>query len=151
MKLSTKSEYGLRAMLNIAMNDAGNATSIADISKEEGISVAYLEQLLNKLRREGLLESVRGPKGGYILSKNTGDITVGDIVKTLEGSLYSAQCVTASQGSRNACKKSNGCVPRLVWVKLAKAIGECLDSITLKELCAESRKAGRNSDRWRLS
>ena len=138
-------------MLNIAMNGSSGVTSITDIAKEEGLSVPYLEQLLNKLRREGLLESVRGPKGGYVLSKNTEDITVGDIVKTLEGSLYSAQCVAASQGSRNVCKKSSGCVPRLVWVKLAKAIGECLDSITLKELCAESRKTGRSSDRWRLS
>ena len=141
MKLSTKSEYGLRAMLNIAMNNSEEATSITDIAKEEGLSVAYLEQLLNKLRRQGLLESVRGPKGGYVISRDTGDITVGDIVKTLEGSLYSAQCVATSQGSRNVCKKSNGCVPRLVWVKLAKAIGECLDSITLKELCSEVKKA----------
>ena len=151
MKLSTKSEYGLRAMLNIAMNGARGATSITDIAKEEGLSVAYLEQLMNKLRRQGLLESVRGPKGGYILSKDTGDITVGDIVKTLEGSLYSAQCVAANRGSQNVCKKSKGCVPRLVWVKLAKTIGECLDSITLEELCVESRKAENNSDRRRLS
>ena len=151
MKLSTKSEYGLRAMLNIAMNGSGATTSITDIAKDEGISVAYLEQLLNKLRRQGLLDSVRGPKGGYVLSKDTKDITVGDIVKTLEGSFYSAQCVAAGQGLRNACKKSKGCVPRLVWVKLANTIGECLDSITLKELCAESRKAGSGSDRWRLS
>ena len=140
MKLSTKSEYGLRAMLNIAMNGSGGATSIANISKKEGISVAYLEQLLNKLRREGLIESIRGPKGGYLLSKDTGSITVGDIVKTLEGSLYPAHCVAAQKGSQGICKKSNGCVPKLVWLKLAKTISDCLDSITLAELCNEAKK-----------
>ena len=143
MKLSTKSEYGLRAMLNIAMNDSEVATSITDISKEEGISVAYLEQLLNKLRRQGLLESVRGPKGGYILSRDKSAITVGDIVKTLEGSLYPLHCVATRDGSQSVCKKSKGCIPKLVWIKLAKTIGECLDSISLETLCAETRRAYR--------
>jgi Rrf2 family protein len=140
MKLSTKSEYGLRAMLNIAMNNSDSAVSITDISKKEGISVAYLEQLLNKLRHEGLVESVRGPKGGYLLSKDSGDITVGDIVKTLEGSLYPAYCIAAHSGSGSTCKKSKRCIPKLVWLKLAKAIGDCLDSITLEDLCAQTRE-----------
>ena len=127
-------------MLNIAMNGVGKTTSITDISRKEGLSVSYLEQLLNKLRREGLIESIRGPKGGYVLSREASDITVGDIVKVMEGSLYTARCVTANSGDRAVCKKSNGCVPRLVWLKLAKSIGECLDSITLKELCSEAKK-----------
>ncbi len=140
MKLSTKSEYGLRAMLSIAMNDAGSATSVTDISKEEGISVAYLEQLLNKLRREGLVESVRGPRGGYVISKRVDSITVGDIVKTLEGSLYPASCIAAHSGSHGACKKSKGCVPKTVWIRLAKAVNDCLESITLSDLCMETKK-----------
>lgn len=140
MKLSTKSTYGLRAMLNIAAAPSGNTVSITDISGKEGISVAYLEQLLNKLRRAGLIESIRGPKGGYVLSRKTGDITVGDIVKTLEGSLYPVHCVAPGKDARSICKKSGGCVPKLVWFKLAKAIAGCLDSITLKDLCAESKR-----------
>ena len=127
-------------MLNIAMNDAGSATSVTDISKEEGISIAYLEQLLNKLRREGLIKSIRGPKGGYVLSKNTGSITVGDIVKTLEGSIYPAHCVATHSGAQDICKKSKGCVPKTVWIRLAKAVNDCLESITLSDLCDEARK-----------
>ncbi len=127
-------------MLNIAMKSSNGATSITDISKEEGISVAYLEQLLNKLRHEGLVESIRGPKGGYILSKSTGSITVGDIVKTLEGSIYPVHCVATRNGSQNACKKSKGCVPKTVWLRLAKAVNDCLESITLGDLCDEARK-----------
>ena len=140
MKLSTKSEYGLRAMLNIAKNGSRSATSITDISKEEGISVAYLEQLLNKLRRERLIESIRGPKGGYILSKDTRSITVGDIVTALEGSIYPIHCIATHNGAPDTCKKSKGCVPKTVWMRLAKAVNDCLESITLSDLCAEAKK-----------
>lgn len=139
MKLSTKSTYGLRAMLNIALKGNG-ATSITDISKNEGISVAYLEQLLNRLRRKGLIKSIRGPKGGYILAKQTNEITVGDIVKTLEGSIYPIHCVSGKKGLSNICKRSKDCIPKIVWLKLAKSISDCLDSITLGDLCIEARR-----------
>lgn len=139
MKLSTKSTYGLRAMLAIALNAKAGATSITDIAAHEGISVAYLEQLLNRLRRAGLIESIRGPKGGYVLSKSATRITVGDIVRTLEGGIYPVHCV-ASGGADGKCKKAGSCVPKIVWEKLAKSISGCLDSITLKELCIENRR-----------
>lgn len=138
MKLSTKSTYGLRAMLNIALNDDSGTISITDISRREGISVTYLEQLLNKLRHGGLINSIRGPKGGYVLSKSPGKITVKDIVKTLEGGIYPVHCIAAKDGA--SCKKSKGCVPKIVWLKLAAAINDCLGSITLSDLCSEARK-----------
>ncbi|MCM8760533.1 MAG: Rrf2 family transcriptional regulator [Candidatus Omnitrophica bacterium] len=138
MKLSTKSTYGLRAMLAIAMKDKNTATSINDISGAEGISVAYLEQLLNRLRRHGLVESVRGPKGGYILSRRPSEITVADIVKTLEGNIYPVHCVSPKNGPLSACSRGASCVPKIVWHKLARAISDCLESITLEDLCAEA-------------
>jgi len=139
MKLSTKSTYGLRAMLNIALRAGDGAVSIADIAKKEGISTAYLEQLLNKLRRSGLIESIRGPKGGYILSRDTADITVADIVKTLEGNIYPVHCATTGSDG-TSCKRGKSCVPKLVWHKLAKAINDCLESVTLEDLCGEAAK-----------
>ncbi len=146
MKLSTKSTYGLRAMLNVAMRDGEGATSISDIAKEEGVSVAYLEQLLNKLRHKGLVESIRGPKGGYVLSKEADSITVADIVKALEGSIYPVHCLGDQKTSGSGCKKTSACVPKTVWFKLAKAVNDCLESITLDELCGEARKIrGRKS------
>ena len=138
MKLSTKSTYGLRAMLNIALKRDLGTISITDISQNEGISVAYLEQLLNKLRRKGLIESVRGPKGGYVLSQAPDKITVGDIVKALEGDIYPVHCVAPRKESNGICKRSRGCVPKIVWVKLAGAIKECLESITLEDLCRQA-------------
>jgi Rrf2 family protein len=142
MKLSTKSTYGLRAMLNVAVNDGKEAVSSADIAKREGISIAYLEQLLKRLRRNGLIESIRGPKGGYVLSKNASEITVADIVRTLEGSIYPVDCATRGTDG-DSCKRGKSCVPKLVWHKLAKAINDCLESVTLEDLCDEAAKIGR--------
>ncbi len=134
MRLSTKSTYGLRAMVNIASRYNKGATSIADIYRREGISVSYLEQLLNKLRRKGLLKSIRGPKGGYVLSRRPGEITVGDVVRILEGDTAPIYCVTNRKTLRRICRRSSRCAARIVWQKLAKAIDEVLDSINLQDL-----------------
>lgn len=129
-------------MLNVAMESDGSAVPISDISKKEGISVQYLEQLLNKLRHEGLIESVRGPKGGYTLSRNADKITVADIVKALEGEICLSHCVSSAKSPGANCKKTRSCVPKLVWLKLSNAINDCLESMTLEDLCCEARKIG---------
>ena len=136
VKLSTKSTYGLRAMVNIAMAKDKGAISIKEISEAEGISGVYLEQLLNKLRRKDLVRSVRGPSGGYILSRAPSAITVGDIVKILEGSITPVDCASGREGWRTVCDKSRDCVAKIVWAKLAKAIEDCLESVTLADLCS---------------
>jgi len=128
-------------MVNIAMVKDKGAVSITDISKREGISGVYLEQLLNKLRRENLVKSVRGPSGGYVLSRSPSKITVGDIVKTLEGSISPVDCVSGRESWKMACGRSNNCVAKIVWTKLAKAINDCLESVTLSDLCKEGKKA----------
>ena len=137
MKLSTKSTYGLRAMVNIATSREKGAISISEISKKEGISGVYLEQLLNKLRRHSLVKSVRGPAGGYILSRDPEDITVGDIVKTLEGSITPVDCASGHEGWKTVCAKNKNCAAKTVWAKLARAIDECLESVTLADLCSK--------------
>lgn len=126
--------------MNIALKDKGDAVSIMDISNREGISIAYLEQILNKLRHEGLVKSIRGPKGGYLLLKNAGNITVGDIVRTMDGEISPVHCVTTAKDKATSCKMSKGCVPKIVWMKLAEAISDCLESITLKDLCEEAKR-----------
>ena len=137
MKLSTKSTYGLRAMVNIALEHKKGAVSIKEISVKEGISSVYLEQLLNKLRRENLVTSVRGPSGGYVLSRAPGKITVADIVKTLEGRISPVDCASGRESWKMACGKSKGCAAKTVWTKLAKAINDCLESVTLADLCSK--------------
>jgi Rrf2 family cysteine metabolism transcriptional repressor len=140
MKLSTKSTYGLRAMVNIALGNEKGAVSVKEISAKENISDVYLEQLLNKLRREALVKSVRGPLGGYILSKDPGMITVRDIVLTLEGNISPVDCTSGRESWKMKCGRNKNCVSRIVWTKLAKSISDCLDSITLKDLCEEARR-----------
>ncbi len=135
MKLSTKSTYGLRAMVNIALEYRKGAVSIKEISPEEGISSVYLEQLLNKLRRENLVKSVRGPTGGYMLSKSPARITVRDIVKTLEGNISPVDCAAGRESWKTVCGRSKNCVAKIVWGKLDKAINDCLESVTLASLC----------------
>ena len=138
MKLSTKSTYGLRAMVNIALQYEKGATSISDIAKKEGISVAYLEQLLNKLRRKSLIKSMRGPKGGYVLAKAPEAITVGDIVRVLEGDTAPVYCVTSHDKIRQSCRRSPTCVAKGVWEKLANAIDGVLDSVSLEDLARQA-------------
>jgi len=124
-------------MVNIAMAKDKGAISIKDISKREGISSVYLEQLLNKLRRENLVKSIRGPSGGYVLSRAPRQITVGDIVKTLEGSITPVNCAAGREGYKSVCQHKNTCVAKTVWAKLAKAIDDCLESVTLEDLCGK--------------
>ena len=140
MKLSTKSTYGLRAMVNLALEYDKGAFSISDIAKKEDISVSYLEQLLNKLRRNELVKSRRGPHGGYVLAKPPGAITVGDIIRVLEGDTAPVYCVTAKRGTMRFCKRSNLCVTKGVWEKLARAIDDVLDSVSLKDLAKEATR-----------
>lgn len=142
MKLSTKSTYGLRAMVNIALQHGKGAISVNEIAAKEGISSVYLVQLLNKLRRESLIKSMRGPSGGYSLSKNPGEITVKDIVLTLEGSISPVDCASGRESWKMKCGKDKNCVAKTVWTKLAKSISDCLDAITLEDLCKEARRLG---------
>ncbi len=139
MKLSTKSTYGLRAMVNLALKYDEGAISISDIAKKEDISVSYLEQLLNRLRHKGMLESVRGPNGGYVLAKRPKKITVGDIVRVLEGDTAPVYCVTNQARLKRSCRRSTTCVAKGVWEKLADAIDRVLDSVNLEDL---ARQAG---------
>ena len=126
-------------MVNIAMARDKKAVSIKEIAKAEGISSIYLEQLLNKLRRKNLVKSMRGPSGGYMLSKDAARITVADIVKTLEGSITPVDCATGREGWKTVCRNKNRCVAKTVWTKLAKAINDCLESVTLADLCNKEK------------
>jgi len=140
MKLSTKSRYGLRAMIDLALHYKQGHVAVGDISKREDISTHYLEQILSKLRREGLLKSVRGARGGYALAKPPGKITVGRIVGILEGGIELVNCTSGTK--KSFCKRIDRCLSRLVWEKLNACINEVLDSTTLADLLKEAKERG---------
>jgi len=139
MLLSTRGEYGVRCMLDLAFRYGHGPVSTRDISKREGISKNYIEQLFLRLRHAKLIRSVRGPKGGYLLTSQPKEIKIGDIVRVLEGSIAIAQCVRP-ETSKNLCERIPTCVPYVLWKKLTKEINEVLDSTTLEDLCREGLK-----------
>ena len=143
MSISTKSTYGIRAMFELALHYARGPISVACISEREDISVPYLEQLLSKLRRKGLVKSVRGPKGGYALAKKPKDITVGDIVGVLDGDITPVHCLGAKLPNKS-CKMIDKCVTKTVWKKLKDTIDNVLDGVTLKDLCNDARGGDSN-------
>ena len=138
MRLTTKGRYGLRAMFELAKDYGKGPIAIKTISQRQHLSIHYLEQLLSKLRRSGLIQSVRGPGGGYVLAKTPEEIRVGDIVRTLEGPVALAKCVDESL-MQEVCKHVDDCVARLMWKRISSKIEEVLDGITLADLNREMK------------
>lgn len=139
MKLSTKGRYGLRALVDLAVYSEQNPVSISSISERQKISTRYLEQLLPKLKKAGMIRSVRGAQGGYLLAKDPQTISVGDILRALEGNLTPVDCA-AFHGGTKTCSGEKFCVTKTVWKKIDESIRDTVDSITLKELMEESKE-----------
>lgn len=127
MKLSTRGRYGLRVMFDLALNFSGTPISLTDISERQKISLSYLEQLMILLKKSKLVRSVRGAQGGYILSCSPSDITVGDVLRALEGSLAPTQCIEVES-------KRVDCVPRLVYSRIYEGILGVVDNLTLQDM-----------------
>lgn len=131
MKVSTKGRYALRLMLDLAMNNTGEAVSLKDIAKRQEVSDKYLEQIISILNKAGYVKSIRGAQGGYMLKKEPKDYTVGMILRLTEGSLAPVSCV---EDEESGCSRESDCVTYLVWKKLNAAINGVVDNITLADL-----------------
>lgn len=143
MKLSTKGRYGLRAMIDLALHGEKEPVSIASIAARQRISESYLEQLIAKLRRAGLVKSVRGAAGGYVPGRPAEEISVGDILRALEGNLDPVDCPGLSGGS--GCDGSDVCVTKYVWKRINESINRTVDEIKLIDLVEESREVQEKS------
>lgn len=144
MKLSTKGRYGLRAMIDLARYSENEPVSISSIAARQDISERYLEQLVGLLKKAGLVRSIRGATGGYVLARNSGEISVGDVLRALEGSLEPVKC--AAFYSEEGCMASDGCVTKYVWQKINESINETVNHIMLDELVRESRTVNPEGD-----
>ncbi len=131
MKISTKGRYALRMMLDLALNDAEKPVRIKEIAARQGISDKYLEQIISVLNKARFVRSIRGPQGGYLLTKKPEEYTVGMILRLTEGSLVPVDCVDEELTS---CPKAEQCVTSIVWRKLNDAINGVVDNITLADL-----------------
>ena len=130
MKLSTRSRYGTRMMLDLANHYNEGPVQIGDISKREDISVKYLEQLIIPLKKACLIESVRGPKGGHMLAKPPEEITIGEVVSVLEGGVNLTNCIE----NPDVCEKTNSCLTRSVWEEATKEMYDKLNATTLAKI-----------------
>jgi len=135
--LSTKGRYGLKMMFELAKKYGNGTMSLKDIAKNQELSETYLEQLISHLRKAGLVNSIRGAQGGYELSRAPADITVGDIIRTLEGPLAPSDCVVDNEPE---CAKAGGCVTRPIWEKIMDSINSVIDSITLQDMINDLQK-----------
>ena len=130
MKLSTKGRYGSRAALELANRYGSGLVMVRQIAENQDISMRYLEHILNVLRVSGIVKSTRGAKGGYELARHPAEITLGEIVRSLEGPMNIVPCL-----GDDSCKIKPTCVMFEIWSKIKDSIDDVLDSITLEDMC----------------
>ena len=144
MKLSTKGKYGVRALFEISRNYGKGPLAIKEIAERQQISISYLEQILHKLAKAGIIESVRGPHGGYELAKKPVDLTIGDVIRALEGPIALSHCL--EPGISGECYQADDCVARMVWTRVGEKIEEALDSISFDQLLRQYHGKDREKD-----
>ncbi|GMQ62647.1 RrF2 family transcriptional regulator [Vallitalea maricola] len=132
MKLSTRGRYGLRAMVDLVVNSKETNISLKSISQRQGISMNYLEQIISVLKKSGYVKSVRGAKGGYSLAKSPKDISVGDILRALEGDLNPVDCALVNEEKQ--CDEADCCITKIVWKKISDSINDVVNNISLQDL-----------------
>lgn len=138
MKISTRGRYGLRALIDLASHKDEKCISVSSIARRQGISEHYLEQLMALLNKAGFVKSVRGLYGGYKLNKPAQQITLAEVLRVLEGSMYPVECLSETETGLCGGSSCNGCVTKPVWEKLYDSINEVLESYTLADLVGET-------------
>lgn len=135
MRLSTRGHYGLKAMYDLAKHYGAGPIPLKSVAERQNISGYYLEQLIAVLRKGGLVKSVRGAQGGYVLARPPGEIRVSDVIRILEGPIAPVECVSELKAAE--CDQADRCITRTVWEKVRDSITRVMDSITLADMCRE--------------
>lgn len=141
MKISTRGRYALRFMIDLALHNNGEPVTLKQVSERQEISIKYLEQIVTLLNRGGMIRSLRGNQGGYLLSREPNDYTIGEILRIAEGDLYPVACM---QASPNQCESYNTCKTIRFWEGLYQAIDNYMNAFTLEDLAQEEQPA----DSW---
>lgn len=145
MKVSTRGEYGVRAMVALAHRYGEGPMSITEIAKQSSVPPSYLEQLIAPLRRASLVRSKRGAHGGYMLARHPEAIRIGDIYRVMEGPVAPMDCVSEDE-DEHTCPLIEGCETRPIWLKVRDSIVDALDSTTLADLAQGPRPESETSD-----
>lgn len=136
MKLSTRTRYAVRAIIELAQNDSKKPLQLKIIAQRQEISVKYLEQLMAVLRSAGFVRSIRGSKGGYVLAKAPNEIKLNDVMHRLEGTVATVECVE----NEDYCSRSADCAARYLWTQVEQAIDRVLEGITLQDLVEKANE-----------
>ena len=144
MRLSTKAQYAVRALVDLSLHSEGRPVALREIARREDIPLNYLEQLFYRLQKGSIVTSVRGPGGGYVLARESSRIGVGEIVATVEEPLNPVACL---DGEANSCSRVAQCVTHNVWKGLGERIREFLDSINLADLTMEAHAKSKAKER----
>lgn len=136
MKLSSRTRYGMRAILELALEYGKAPLQIKTIADREDISNKYLEQLIAMLKASGLVRSIRGPRGGYVLAKPPSEVLMKDVFLTLEGPMIPAECLQHEE----YCERCTDCATRQIWQQLQNAILGVLESVTLADLVQNTKE-----------
>jgi Rrf2 family transcriptional regulator, iron-sulfur cluster assembly transcription factor len=143
VKISTQIRYGLRSLCDIAYNSAGSPAQVRCISERQGISPRYIEQIFQKLKKAGIIKSVRGPTGGYYLARRPEEITVGDVIRAVDGkNIQLVFCAGEKRGPKKACDRYGKCVVSDIWGEASNRLMDYFNSVTLNSICEEARVRG---------
>jgi Rrf2 family transcriptional regulator, cysteine metabolism repressor len=142
MMFSTKAEYGIRVMAHLARHDGSQPISLSSIADAEGLPLAYLEHLVQRLRKAELVESRRGAHGGYTLARPAPEVTMAEIVAALEGEIAPIECITADADGVLTCAREGGapCPTKLLWTRVQGSIVRTLNEMTLDDLVLPTKK-----------
>jgi Rrf2 family protein len=144
MKVSTKGDYGVRALVELAHHYGQGPVQSAEIAARQEVPETYLDQLLTTLRRAGFIRSVRGPQGGHALIRNPKEVRLSEVMTALEGSLAPIACVDDPE----ACTRTGGCVQREVWQRVRDATVQILESVSIGDLAEKERQYSHNGGRY---
>jgi len=145
MKISSKGYYAVKALLDLAQQTRGISIPLSVISKRQSIPLNYLEQIFGKMRKAGIVKSIRGPKGGYMLAKTPEEISIKEIIQSLGVSLAPVLCLETGAEKPKDCTMTDECLSRILWKKLGITINNLLDSISISDLLKEAASSKKQS------
>jgi Rrf2 family iron-sulfur cluster assembly transcriptional regulator len=141
MRLTTKGQYAVRALVTLVLAGEDRPVNLKRISEKEGISLHYLEQLFSKLRKGDIVRSIKGPGGGYVLARAPEDISIGEVIETVDEPISPVFCVDGD-GDASACHRAGECTTQWLWAELGDRIRDYLNSVTIHEVCEKARSRG---------
>ena len=141
MRLTTKGQYAVRALVMLVLTGEGKPVNLKRISEHEGISLHYLEQLFSKLRKGEIVKSIKGPGGGYVLAREPEEISIGEVIEMVDEPISPVFCVDHN-GSSPVCRRSAECTTQWLWAELGECIRDYLNSVSIHEVCEKARSRG---------